>query len=399
MNRTEAKSLPLGQIQLGAAVVGVIGLVATILLISLNPAGFYRSYLIAFLYWVEVSLGCLGFLLLINLVQGAWGVAIQRIMAAGARLLLLMAILFVPLIFGLQQLYSWIDPTFAEERAGEALTYLSVPFFLVRAAVGFLIWIGLAFLLSSWSYSTDRADNPAVLGRAKALSAVGVVLFVLTASLAAFDWSMSLDPLWFSSIYGWLAIVRSGLAAMALAVVILALVWRREGLSAIMTQQVVDDLANVLLATVLLWTYLHFFQFLIMWYGNLPLNVRWYEPRLAGGWGAVALLLVVFHFAIPFVWLIIPEPRRSVGRLAAVGGLLLVMHLVEQIWLVTPAFSPTATFQLLDFVLPITMGACWLLAFLWMLGRQRLVPVHHPVLQQAAAHPASEPAKAPGLAA
>jgi hypothetical protein len=382
MQRTQSSDSPLNQLQLRAFLVALAGTVLSVLLAALNPTNLFSSYLIAFLYWTEISLGCLGFLLLINLVQGTWGAVVQRIMAAGARTLLLMAVLFVPLILGLQRLYPWAaGHTFDGVELHQPISYLTIPFFLIRALIFFLIWVALAYLLSQWSYDNDATSRSAFSPGTIRLSGLGIVLFVITVSLAAFDWSMSLDPLWFSSIYGWLAIGRQGLMALALAVIVLALLKDTPPVAQVLTQRLVNDLGNLLLAAILLWTYMHFFQYLIMWYGNLPRDMRWFVPRLADGWGLAVLALLLFHFFLPFLFLIIPTPKRTIGRLAAIGGVLLVMHLVELHWLVRPGLTPTPPVNWLDLTLPITIGSLWLAMFLWTLRGQRLLPANHPLLQ------------------
>lgn len=372
---------------LTAAIVAVCGIALTALLYVLNPAPFFPSYLVAFLYWMDITLGCLLLLMLVQLVQGGWGVATERILGAGARTMALMLLLFLPVLLGLQQLYVWTTSAeFQAAHAHQSLPYLSVPFFVIRAVVAFLIWFGLSYGVSQWSYGRD-GSNPREWGFGlPRLAALGIVLFVITSSYTAFDWSMSLDPFWFSSVYGWLAIARQGLAALALMIIMLAIVWRITPLTQIVTQRVIDDLNTLLLAAVLLWTYMSFFQFLITWYGNLPHYIRWFEPRLANGWDGVALVLVLFHFAIPFIMLVIPVGKRTLSWVASTAALLLIAHLVEQHWLVMPTFSPNPTFNWLDLTLPITMGALWLLVFLWSLRSYNILPANHAEVLSAASH-------------
>jgi hypothetical protein len=357
-----------------AVMIAIIGIAFTSLLYVLNPARFFPSYLIAFLYWTDITLGCLGFLLLVQLVQGNWGIAIERIAAAGARTIPLIALFFLPLLFWMEELYLWTTSSeYQSIHAEQPLPYLTVSFWVVRAIVAFLIWIGLAYGVSQWSYGRDRTSAQQWGYGLARLAAFGMILFVITTSYTTFDWSMSLDPYWFSSVYGWLAIARQGMAAMALCIIVLALIGRTSILREILAQRVIDDLATILLATVMLWGYMSFFQFLIMWNGNLPYNVSWYILRQSGGWEAVTIFLVIFHLVLPFFLLIIPVAQRTLGWIAAIAGLLMVMHLVEVNWLVMPVFSPSPSISWLDIVLPVTLGAIWLLVFLWSLRSYRLV--------------------------
>jgi hypothetical protein len=163
------------------------------------------------------------------------------------------------------------------------------------------------------------------------------------------------------------------MAAVALCIIMLALIGRTSILAEIVNQRVIDDLATILLATVMLWGYMNFFQFLIIWNGNLPYEVGWYMLRQSGGWEGVTIFLVIFHLALPFFLLIIPVSQRTLGWIATIAGLLMVMHLVEVNWLVMPVFSPSPSISWLDIVLPVTLGAIWLLVFLWSLRSYRLV--------------------------
>lgn len=387
---------------------GVTVLAIAIFLLALGgllaPSRFFISYLIAFLFWIGISLGCLAFLMMVNLMNGGWGFAGQRIFAAGARTMPLMALLFIPLLFGMNQLYPWVGgDMLSEELQSQGLRYLTVPFFVIRAVIYFITWIALAFGISRLLYRYDDNEDAQHLRRARQLSAAGVVLFTITASFAAFDWSMSLDPIWFSSLYGWLDLARSGLAAMAFTVLILALVSGQQPLKRFMTQQVVNDYGTLLLATVMLWVYLSFFQFLIMWSGNLPLEVRWYVPRIETAWVSVSLALVILKLALPFILLILPGPKRTLGWLAGVSALLLFTHWLEYYWIVVPNFYPNAiSFHWLDLLLPIAAGGLWIAVFMWSLSNHNLAPVNHPDIPEAmldSSHHSSHQAyESPGVA-
>ena len=268
-----------------ALVVGVLGVAASLAGAWLDPAQFFRSYLVAFLNGFGLSVGCLGVLMVYHLTGGGWGVAIRRPLEAGAGVWPLVAVLFVPLLFGLPHLYPWIGQAsvMAEEAVKHKRAYLNVPFFLVRAAVYFAAWLAIAFLLRRWSLAQDRTGDPRYAVLMRKLSGGGLVLLGFTVSFASFDWVMSLDPKWFSTIYGMLFFAGQGLAAMALTIAVAYLLSRRTEYAAALKPTVLNDLGNLALAFVMIWAYLAFSQLLIIWAGNLPAEISWYRGPSAIG--------------------------------------------------------------------------------------------------------------------
>lgn len=382
MNQDRRQRQQFKYVQPGALILGVVALGVAIAGAFLDLEHFFRAYLVAFLYWMGIALGCLALLMLHHLVNGTWGFAVQRLFAAGARTLPLMAVLFLPLIFGITYLYPWSvqDAAAGEELLLQKSLYLNVPFFLIRAAIYFIVWIGLAFTITRWSYCNDVVGEEALLWRTQRLSAFGLIFFVVTASLAAIDWSMSLEPNWFSSVYGWLFIAREALGALALAIAILGLLWRRPPLSGIVTPRLLNDLGNLLLALLLTWAYLAFIQYLVIWYGNIPEEVVWYAKRTVAGWQWVALSLVVLHLAMPAVLLLFRENKRRMVILSAIAGLIVLMRLADIFWVVMPSFLLILSFHWLDIVLPVALGGLWITMFLWQLKQHSLLPLNHPKL-------------------
>jgi hypothetical protein len=377
MHRYESNAQPLGRIQLGAIIVAVIGIVFGVFGAVADLDRFFQSYLVAFTFCLELSLGCLGFLLIANVVHGAWGLAVGRILAAGARTVPLMLVLFMPVLLGMDRLFLWYS---RPEEMYFQTPYLRPTFFFVRVAIYFVVWIGLAYWVSAWMYQQDRASDPnKVTDRLRALSALGLILFVLSSGFSAFDWSLSLSPNYFSSVYGWLATSRQGLAAIALTIVMTALLFKPAALSKHFKRPVFGDLGSLLTALVLIVAYMEFVQGLIAWYGNFPWEVGWFLPRITGAWQPVVLLLAALHFAAPFALLIMPGFKRSVGRVVAVALLLLVMRWVSLNWVIMPNFTPDSALpHWMDAALWLGMGGIWLLLFTWMLKSQPLLPLRHP---------------------
>jgi hypothetical protein len=381
------------RIQHRALLVGVVATGLCVVGYFMNPAQFFRSYLMAYMFWLGVVMGCLAILMMHYLVGGRWGLVMQRVLEAGTRLLPLMLVLFIPIIFGIPGLYVWARPIAEAHHELSALqqVYLRVPFFLGRAALYFAVWLVLVFFLNRWSHQQEQEPDPLVIRtrqrRLGLLSGGGLVLYGLTVTFAAVDWLMSLEPQWFSTAYGLVVITGQLLVAMAFVILVTALLARDEPYASVASPEILRDLGNLLLAFVMLWAYIAFSQFLIIWSGDLPEENRWYLHRAHGGWTWVAVALVVLHFALPFVLLLSRQITRRTRPLATVAAVLFGIHLVDAFWLVMPAFFPGQLHvHWLDIVLPIAMGGFWLATFLWQLQRRSLLPWYEPRLQEAMHH-------------
>lgn len=357
--------------------------------LMLNPAQFVRSYLTTYLLLLGVTLGSLALVMVHQVSGGAWGVVIRRILGAATRTLPVLTALFIPIVFGMRYLYPWADAAIAahDDALQWKRPYLNVPFFLVRAAIYFAVWNGIAFLLNTWSLEQDRTGDPLMAKRMQKLAAGGLLGYGLTITFASFDWVMSLEPHWFSTIYGVLLMGGQGLAAMAFAIIALAWLSRRAPLNELVTPNHFHDLGNLLLAFTMLWAYFGFSQYLIIWSGNLPEEAEWYVHRSAHGWQFIALTLVAFHFAVPFLLLLLRAAKRRGEHLAKVAGLLLVMRYVDLFWLTQPAFySDRLHVHWLDVLLPASLGVLWLGLFVYQLRGRALLPLHDPEFAEAIGH-------------
>jgi hypothetical protein len=254
------------------------------------------------------------------------------------------------------------------------VAYLNPSAFLTRTAVFFAIWILLAELLSRAAAKLDEDGDLRWRRQLKRLSGPGLVAYVLTASLAAFDWGMSLDPRWYSTIYGLLFIVGHGLAGFAFSIVVLYCVSDRPEMQSVAVPERFHDLGNLMMAFVMLWAYISFSQLLIIWSGNLPEEVHWYLHRLGPGWQVLALGLLLLHFGVPFAILLSRRVKRRAQLVAGVALAILVMRFVDIYWIIVPAFNADElTFHWLDFTVPIGIGGLWLASFLHGLDRSPLV--------------------------
>lgn len=362
-----------------AAFIGVVALAACIVGAFASPDQFFRSYLIGYLLWISVALGSLALLMLQHLITGQWGWIGRRSFEAAARTLWFMAMGFIPIVIGLSRIYVWAD---SGHIVGDALLehktpYLNISFFLVRAGIYFTIWIGLTTLMSRWSLQQDHGST-SVADRFQLGSGLGLLLFAITASFASVDWIMSIEPHWFSTIYGLQFIVGLILTALAFMVPILLLLSSYEPLKDRIRPSHLHDFGNLILAFVMLWAYLAFSQYLITWTGNLPEEIPWYLNRTRGGWQWVGLILVVFHFAVPFAVLLSRTAKRSARVLSRVAVAILVLRLIDFIWLVAPAYASELTIHWMDILAPIGIGGLWLAAFFWQLKSAPVLPVNDP---------------------
>jgi hypothetical protein len=362
-----------------ALIAGIAGLALCAIGLFFDSARVLQSYLFAYLYWTGIGLGCLGLLMLQSAVGGTWGLAIRRLVEAGALTIPLMAALFVPVLFGIRVLYPWARPETADPLLQASLqqkgVYLNIPFFVVRTAAYFALWSGLAYALRRLSRREDVERDPAVAQRLKSLSIFGALVLSVTATFAMIDWIMSLEPEWSSTIYAGMVAMGGLLAAFALVIALLPRLRDYQPLAALLMPGVLNDLGNLLLAALLMWAYLSFSQYLVIWTGNLSEEIPWYLRRLGDGWQVVAILIVVLHLAVPFVLLLSSAVKRRASSLAFVAALLVAMHLIDVFWIVIPALRPGGfALSWSDFAAPIGIGGLWVAVFLWQLKQSPLLP-------------------------
>jgi hypothetical protein len=347
-----------------------------------DRAQFFRSYLMAYVFWLGIPLGCFGILMIHHLVGGTWGFVIQRPLESAIQTFPVMALLFLPLFFGLPDLYIWARPeALAQDKIlQQKSVYLNPSSFSIRAVMYFSIWILIGTLLTKWSRDQDRTDESFV-ERLQNLSGPGLVLYGLTVTFSAIDWLMSLEPRWYSTIYGMIFMVSHGLVAFAFVIAAAYFLSRREPLSEVIAPWVFQDLGNLLLTFVMLWAYTSFCQFLLIWVENLNKEIPWYLHRTTGGWGALAICLIVFQFALPFVLLLSRTVKRKAATICGVAAVVGFMHFLELFWFVAPTFHPQGfSIHWTNLVAPVGIGGIWFAAFLWQLKGQSLLPLRDPRL-------------------
>jgi hypothetical protein len=375
-----------GRVQQRALLIGIVGLAVTAFGGASSPAQFFRSYLVGYLFVLGVTLGCLGLLMLQHLTGGHWGVLIRRPLESATRTLPLLAALFLPLGFGLRRLYVWTGPM-EKPLSRFQTSYLTIPFFLTRAVIYFAIWLLLMLVLNRWSLQQDTASGRSPRRKLQLLSAPGIILYVFTMTFAAVDWVMSLAPHWSSTIYGFLFVAGQAVSAMALMIAVAVLLAQSAPMAGVLQPRHLHDLGKLLFAFVMLWAYFAFSQLLIIWAANLPEEIPFYLKRLRGGWGALGVLILLFHFALPFFLLLSRDLKRSARLLPRLAMAVIFMRLVDLFWMTAPEFSPEAfRVHWMDIAAPIGIGGIWLAYFAWQLKGRPLLPLGDPELAQAIAH-------------
>lgn len=364
-----------------ALICGLVASAFAILGLYFDREQFFRSYLLAFVYWVSLSLGSLLLLMVHHLVGGRWGFALRRLLEGGTRTLLLMFVLGIPVLLGIHELYEWshADVVANDEILQKKAVFLNPTFFVIRYVIYFLIWGALAVLLNKWTAEQDLTAETSPTRRMQILSGPGVVVFVLITTFSAIDWIMSLEPHWFSTIYAAIFIIGQMLMTWAFMTLVAVQLSRYQPLSALLTNERLRDLGTFMLGFVMLWAYTSFSQFLIIWSGNLPEEITWYYTRLKGGWQNVGYMLVVFHFFVPMVLLVSSRLKARIPILVSIAAGLMVMRLMDLFWITAPAFDKTGfTIHWLDVVLPIAIGGLWLWVFYGQLSKRSLVPLNDP---------------------
>jgi hypothetical protein len=390
--RPEQATIPPGHSWNRIPVIGagcaVLGAAACALLGASNPKQFFFSWLVSFLFFLSLALGGLFFVLIQYATQGGWGIVLRRIGETIFALLPVMAVLFLPLLLGLRDLYSWAVPGAAEHDAllRWKAPYLNVPFFLIRAAVYFAVWSFMALLYYRGSRGQDVTGDPAVSARLRRLAGPAIIVLAVTQTFASIDWIMSLTPHWYSTMFGVYFFAGSFVGFIAL-LSILAAAMRQAGLlESVISAEHLHDMGKLLFAFTSFWAYIAFSQFFLIWYANLPEETIWYRARLEGSWEGVSILLMAGHFGVPFFYLMGRDVKRRGWTLAVGGVWLLAMHFVDLYWQVMPTLHPDGVGPSpLDAAAFIAVGGCFVAAAGWLMRRQALVPLRDPRLAESLA--------------
>jgi len=368
--------------------IALLGIVGCAILGMGNPKQFFFSWLVSFLFFMSLALGGLFFVLIQYAAQGGWGIVVRRIGETVFSTIPVMAVLFLPVVFGLHELYEWSHPGITEHDAliRWKSPYLNEPFFMIRAALFFLIWSGIAIFYYRGSSGQDATGDPAVSARLRKFAGPAIIVMALTQSFAAIDWIMSLTPHWYSTMFGVYFFAGSWVGFIAL-LSVLAVAMRGAGLlDTLISQEHLQDIGKFLFAFTAFWAYIAFSQYFLMWYGNMPEETIWYKARMEGSWLTVSLFLLFGHFFAPFFYLMGRDVKRKGITLAVGGTWMLFMHFVDLYWQVMPTLHPEGLRpSILDVAAFMAVGGSFVAAASWLLRRHALVPVRDPRLTESLA--------------
>jgi hypothetical protein len=379
-------------------IAGFVALAASAVVLTgySNPRQLLQSYLPAFLLWAGVSIGCLSMLMLQHLSGGHWGILLRRLLEAGARTIYFLPLFFIPILLGMSYLYPWADPVriAGDHHLAEVVlkkgAYLNVPFFVLRTVFYFVFWAMMARTLSAHSWNYDETGDREYAEKMRRLSSWGLLAQALMITFAGIDWAMSLDPHWFSTIWGILFMVGQALAAWCVCIMVVSRLQTHPPLNRVATSALFHDLGKFLFALVTLWGYVNISQFLIIWSGNLPEEVTWYLDRSKDGWRQLTYVLVALHFVLPFFTLLSAGLKKNANRLAVVAGLLFALRYVDLFWNVAPIFKHEHfSVHPFDLLMPVALGGAWLYLFARELERAPLLVKHDPQvheMEELAAH-------------
>ncbi|MCB9511516.1 MAG: hypothetical protein H6695_15110 [Deferribacteres bacterium] len=367
-----------------ALIVGGAGLLLSAVGFFVDAKQFYHSYLAAFVFWTTIALGGLFFTMLHHLTGATWSVVLRRFSEAIMVILPVLAILFLPIIPGMHDLYHWTheEAVAADHILQQKEPYLNIPFFLIRAVFYFGVWFLLARTLKKYSTQQDNAPEPSLTDKMRRFSAPGMLLFAVTLTYAAFDWLMSLNPHWYSTIFG--VYIFSGSLLSVLAFILLAALYLRgkDVLQSVITLEHYHDLGKLLFGFTVFWAYIAFSQYMLIWYGNIPEETEFFLQRWEGSWKYVSMVIVFFHFALPFLILVTRAAKRNLALMKVMGFWFLIIHYVDIHWIVMPTLH-TEGFSLswIDFTTLIGIGGLFVWYFWKQFAQQATVPINDPKLQ------------------
>lgn len=379
---------------------GGVGLLGWAIGCYMDTQSALRGWLLGFIFWAGIGIGGIGILLLQYLTGGAWGVVIRRVAEACSRTIPLLAILFIPIGVGVYQLYEWANLPKTDHFIAHRGWYLEPLWWGVRTIVYFVILGIIAYLLNRWSSKQDLAQNAEesakYLSKATRFAGPTMVVFVLLVTFLSVDWMMTLEPHWFSTMWGFLFVAGWGLSCFCFSVTILAFLFDKAPMDRILGKKHFHDIGKLMLALVMVWAYFNFSQYLIIWSGNVTEETPFYIVRSKGGWGTIGFLLIIFHFAFPFLILLMQDFKRKAKLLAALAVFILFMRFLDMFYIIGPSpmigdikkhlLEVPFRLSVWDIVAPIAIGGIWLWWFFRELKKKPLVPVNDPFLENAVKH-------------
>lgn len=387
-----ATGTPLPGMRQFGMIAGVLGAVLGVAGFFMSgPEGiqrFFQAYLVAYTFWMGVVLGSMALLMVQHLSGGVWGLVLRRPFEAAVRTIPYMAVLFLPIAFGTHSLYEWSHAEAANDPIiQQKALYLNLPFFYARQAFYFIVWGTIGHLLTRWSTEHDRTGDPALVDKLGRISGAGLVIYFLTVTFAMVDWTMSVNPHWFSTIWGMLYIGGQGLSAFAFGICVLVMLSQTAPLNRVLTTHHFHDLGKFLFAFLMLWAYLSFSQFLIIWSANIPEEIPHYLDRWDNSYKYLSIFIIVGHFIVPYALLLSRDLKKNAGKLRIIATWILFARIADYYWHVAPELHKEGlSIGLLDVALPLALGGIFMSLFVSQLTGRSLLPVNDPALDKALHH-------------
>jgi hypothetical protein len=353
-----------------------------------NPDDFFFAYLAGWSFLLTTALGGLLFLIFHHLTRASWSVVVNRLNETLIWAFPLLFVMGLPLLFGMHDLYHWThaelyDPTsshYDEILAGKR-AYLNFPFWCARMVVYFLAWTIISYRLYTFSVRQDVDPEASIPAQLRSTSAWGLPLTAVTLAFASYDILMSLDPHWFSTIFG-VYFFAGGILSAVATITLLALLLQNLGgqLQQTITREHYQDLGKYMFGFVVFWAYIAFSQYMLYWYGGIPEETVWFQHRLQHGWGWHSAFLLGFHFVVPFLILLPRATKRSHIIMSVMSVWVLVMHWFDLHWVVLPVLRDSGGFHWLDFTCWLGLTGIFGGLLMYRLSRHSLVPQKHPYL-------------------
>jgi hypothetical protein len=370
-------------IALGA---GVLGLVASAVGFVVNREQFFRSWLPSYLFWFSIVAGSLAVLMLQYVTGGEWGLLIRRPLGAAARTMWVMLIGFIPVALGMKVLYPWANSAWAGFHEVQHLkgAYLNQQFFFIRVGIYFLFFLGWAWRIRVLSLHFYESRSPYTELSRRKWAASGLVLVVLIMTFVSTDWMMSTEPMWYSTMYGITFVVGCALSSFAFVTFFLTRLAQTGAMKEVLRPTHLRDLGNLMLAFVMFYAYTSFSEYLLIWYANVHEEIPHYLVRQHGVWAFIALLLILFHFFLPFFMLLMRPIKDRPETIGVVTVIIIVMRYVAIYWLVAPSwYGEHFTYSWMDLASLVGIGGIWLWAFIGQLKGQTIIPIHETWVEEA----------------
>ena len=363
---------------------GILGILLCGIAYYRSSVNFFVSYLTTFTFFLAISLGALFFVMVQHLARAGWSTTVRRTAENLAYCLIILAILFLPLLLGVHDLFHWSheDVRAVDHLIQAKAAYLNQPFFYTRTVIYFLVWATLGWWFLKTSRKQDESKDPSLSIKMSNRSTIGLILFGLTSTFYAIDWMMSIDAHWFSTMFG--VYFFAGAVVAFYCTLILVVTWLKSTghLQKSVSVEHYHDMGKLLFGHNIFWTYIGFGQFMLIWYANIPEETLFFLHRAEGGWKTISLMLPWFHFAVPFVFLMSHNVKRKPWLLSIGAAWLLIMCYIDLYWLIQPYFHHHGPhFGLSDIGSILTIGGFFLFFLVQTMGQASLIPSGDPRLK------------------